>query len=119
MVRKMATEYGLRLKAARKHAEMTQVQASNATGIPQSTISTAEREGYGSGDTPIYAKVYNVDAHWLATGEGLMLANKDDTSDRLKAALATVAGLLRTIPEDQWGNALMDIAEVLQRGRNL
>lgn len=43
----------------------------------------------------------------------------DDMPDRLKAALATVAGLLRTIPEDQWGNALIDIAEVLQKGRRL
>lgn len=43
----------------------------------------------------------------------------DDMPERLKAALATVAGLLRSIPEDQWGNAVMDIAEVLQKGRRL
>ncbi len=41
----------------------------------------------------------------------------DDMPQRLKAALATVASLLRSIPEDQWGDALMDIAEVLQKGR--
>lgn len=52
---------------------MTQVEASKATGIPQSTISTAEREGHGSADTPVYAKAFGVDAHWLATGEGAML----------------------------------------------
>jgi len=68
----MATEYGARLRAARKHAGLTQVQAQKATGIPQSTISTAEREGHGSADTPVYAKAYGVDAHWLATGEGQM-----------------------------------------------
>ena len=68
----MATEYGKRLRAARKHAGMTQVEASKATGIPQSTISTAEREGHGSADTPVYAKTYGVDAIWLATGEGEM-----------------------------------------------
>jgi SOS-response transcriptional repressor LexA len=70
----MATEYGSRLKKARNHAGMTQMQASAKTGIPQSTISTAEREGHGSGDTPVYAKTYGVDAHWLATGEGEMLS---------------------------------------------
>lgn len=69
----MATEYGTRLKSARKHAGLTQVQASKASGIPQSTISTAEREGYGSADTPVFAKMYGVDSHWLATGEGEML----------------------------------------------
>lgn len=43
----------------------------------------------------------------------------DDMPERLKTALATVAGLLRSIPEDQLGNAVMDIAEVLQKGRRL
>jgi hypothetical protein len=43
----------------------------------------------------------------------------DDMPKRLKAALATVAGLLQSIPEDQLGSAVMDIAEVLQRGRHL
>lgn len=56
---------------------MTQMQASKATGIPQSTISTAEREGFGSPDTPVYARAYGVDAHWLATGEGEMLADQN------------------------------------------
>ena len=69
----MATEYGLRLRAARLHAKMTQVEASKASGIPQSTISTSERESHGSSETPVYAKLYGVDAHWLATGEGEML----------------------------------------------
>ena len=69
----MATEYGKRLKAARNHAKLTQKQAGDLTGIAQSTISTAENLGNGSADTPIYAKAYGVNAHWLATGEGSML----------------------------------------------
>lgn len=44
----MATEYGSRLAKARKHAKLTQMQLSAKTGIAQSTIFTAEREGYGS-----------------------------------------------------------------------
>jgi len=68
----MATEYGKRLRQARKHAGLNQTAAAKKTGIPQSTISTAERLGNGSGDTPIYAKAYGVSAHWLATGEGVM-----------------------------------------------
>lgn len=66
----MATDYGKRLREARKGAGLTQKQLSQITGIAQSTISTAEREGYGSGDTPIYAKVCGVNALWLANGEG-------------------------------------------------
>lgn len=68
----MATEYGNRLRIARKKAGLTQIELSKVTGIAQSTISTAEREGYGSGETPVYAKVCGVSALWLATGEGPM-----------------------------------------------
>lgn len=68
----MATEYGKRLKAARKHAKLTQIQLSEKTGIPQSTISTAENFGHGSADTTTYATACGVNSHWLATGEGEM-----------------------------------------------
>ena len=66
----MATEYGLRLREARKEAGLTQEALSKKTGIPQSTISTAEREGSGSGDTPLYADACGVSALWLANGVG-------------------------------------------------
>ena len=87
----MATEYGARLRTARKYAKLTQIQASKASGIPQSTISTAEREGYGSADTPVYAKTYGVDAHWLATGEGQMLpyGGKAEASNVIPAPIGT------------------------------
>lgn len=84
----MATEYGMRLRAARKHANLTQVKLSELTGIAQSTISTAEREGHGSSETPVYAKVCGVDAHWLATGKGQMLAT---TSLLAPSAVSNVA----------------------------
>ena len=68
----MATEFGKQLKDARNFAKMTQKDAEKETGIPQSTISTAEREGESSTETVTYARAYKVDAHWLATGEGQM-----------------------------------------------
>lgn len=66
----MATEYGRRLKQARTEAGLTQKELSSRTGIAQSTISTAEREGHGSADTPIYALACGVTALWLANGDG-------------------------------------------------
>jgi len=69
----MATEYGKRLKQARLHAGLNQVQLGKVTGISQSTISTAERLGNGSTDTAAYAKACGVSAHWLETGQGEML----------------------------------------------
>jgi transcriptional regulator with XRE-family HTH domain len=68
----MTTEYGQRLKKARKHAGYTQVQLDEKTKIAQSTISTAEREGSGSNDA-LYADVCKVNALWLSTGYGEML----------------------------------------------
>jgi SOS-response transcriptional repressor LexA len=76
----MATEYGSRLKKAREYAKLTQIEASKRTGIAQSTISTAERLGNGSSDTPVYAKAYGVSAHWLATGDGAMIKIESVTS---------------------------------------
>lgn len=64
----MATEYGKRLKKARKDAGLTQAELCKKTGIAQSTISTAEREGQGSNDV-LYALATGVDPLWLSTGE--------------------------------------------------
>ncbi len=86
----MATEYGKRLKAARLRAGMTQVKASVLSGIPQSSISTSERESHGSADTPVFAKLYGVDSHWLATGEGEMLPQqRTEASNVVPAPIGT------------------------------
>jgi SOS-response transcriptional repressor LexA len=69
----MATEYGTRLKTARNRLKLTQKQLEKLTGIPQSTISTAEKHGHGSTETTVYAVALKVDPHWLATGEGEMI----------------------------------------------
>ena len=41
----------------------------------------------------------------------------DDMPDRLKTALATIASQFLAIPEDRWGDALLDISAVLQKDR--
>lgn len=77
----MATEYGQRLRAARKYAGLTQEQLRDKTGIAQSTISSAERDGLGSAETPVYAKACGVSALWLATGEGEMVPTQATEAD--------------------------------------
>ena len=44
---------------------------------------------------------------------------QNDMPERLKAAIASVTGLLSSIPEDQLGAAVLDIATVLQKGHRL
>lgn len=76
----MATDYGKRLKLARKNAGLTQAGLKKITGIPQSTISSAEIGGSGSSDTPVFAAALSVNALWLATGEGPMEPVKAQTA---------------------------------------
>ena len=85
----MATEYGKRLRALRLEAKLTQNELSEITGIPQSTISTAEREGNGSADTPVYAKVFGVNALWLAKCEGDKYSTSQLTTNGIPAKFGT------------------------------
>jgi transcriptional regulator with XRE-family HTH domain len=87
----MATSYGNRLRQARKHADLTQEELSKKTGIPQSTISTAERMGNGSAETVTYAMACGVNPAWLATGEGeMLLAGSPVAHDDDLSALRTI-----------------------------
>lgn len=75
MADRSRTEYAVRLRAARKHAGLTQHQLAAAVGMPQSTLSEAETTGQSSAYTPQLAKKCGVDAEWLATGEGQMVSS--------------------------------------------
>lgn len=68
----MTTEFGRRLKAARKKAGLTQKQLAPLAEMSQSNLSELETIAHGSSKTPQLARVCGVNAHWLATGEGDM-----------------------------------------------
>lgn len=82
----MATEYGKRLKKAMAHAKLNQKGLIAATGLKQSTVSSAMNRSVGSSDTPAYAAACGVSALWLATGDGEMLPIYADMS-------ATIGGI--------------------------
>jgi transcriptional regulator with XRE-family HTH domain len=63
------TEFGRRLLAARLQSKLTQVQAAEAVGIKQGTLSELERSGQSSALLPQLAHLYGADPYWLATGE--------------------------------------------------
>ena len=56
----MNTEFGQRLKQARKAAALTQAQLAKKVGIGQSTIAELEKIGSGSSHTPAIAAILNV-----------------------------------------------------------
>lgn len=74
--------YSQRLKAARKHAKLTQAELSKAVGITQTSISDLER-GKSASSTfgASIARICGVSALWLETGEGSMTAEAHDSAD--------------------------------------
>jgi transcriptional regulator with XRE-family HTH domain len=79
---------GKRLRELRKALKLTQPQIAQATGVPQSTLSGIER---GETKDPIssvllkLAAFYEVEPHWIQTGEGPRhaVASKDDAETEL------------------------------------
>lgn len=69
---RMPTDFGKRVKDARRHAKLNQRQLAAAVGVSQSNISQIESSAYESAFTVQIAIACEVDAVWLATGEGDM-----------------------------------------------
>lgn len=67
---KERSPYGGRLLDARKAAGLTQAELAKKAGCPLSTIAEAETTGAGSTYTAQLAHALNVNALWLATGDG-------------------------------------------------
>lgn len=73
----MTTEFKDRLKSARKHARMTQIELAKAVGTSQGSISDLEAgRNKTSTNTVKMAQILGVNPDWLATGQGSMLATK-------------------------------------------
>jgi SOS-response transcriptional repressor LexA len=69
----MSTEFGKRVRAARKLARLSQVALARAVGLTQGTISEMETLAHSSTATAQIAETCGVSAHWLATGDGEMV----------------------------------------------
>lgn len=69
----MTTEFKDRLKSARKHARMTQIELAKAVGTSQGSISDLEAgRNKTSTNTVKMAQILGVNPDWLATGQGSM-----------------------------------------------
>ena len=72
----MATDFGKRIRAARRHAGLSQAALAQAVGMSQPSMSEAENTAHSSQFTAQIARACGVDGHWLATGAGEMLDTK-------------------------------------------
>lgn len=72
----MKSEFGQRLREARRHAKLTQVQLAKLVGMVQASVSDLESCGKGSTYTPAIAEACGVSVQWLAYGKGEMRENE-------------------------------------------
>jgi len=68
----MSTDFGKRIKQARKHAKLTQVALAEKIQLAQASLSHLENSGFASAHTVQIAAACEVNPRWLATGEGEM-----------------------------------------------
>lgn len=101
-----------RLKAARQHAQLTQAQLAEATGIAQPTISYLENSNAtGSEFTARFARVCGVSCDWLADELGAMVPIVYSTSDpKMIAALR----VMEPMPEFAKDAAVKSVTEIAQ-----
>ena len=109
-----------RARRARKYAELTQVQASEVSGVKQSDISKIERgETLRSVGLLALARAYGVNPDWLDTGCGEMLLSGAPAvavstpalrEPTLEQTLDVLANALETLPEA----ARLEAAPLLQ-----
>lgn len=94
-------EYKDRIKAARKHARLTQAALADAVGIKQASVSELETgKSQSSTFGASIAKICGVDAVWLETGKGSMLpsvgggmeSNVEGGPIKIKTGLVPVVG---------------------------
>lgn len=105
-------EFSERLKAARLHAQLTQAQLAEATGVAQPTISYLENStATGSEFTARFARICGVSCDWLADEIGVMVPVVYSTSDpKLVAALR----VMEPMPEFAKDAAVKSVAEIAQ-----
>lgn len=72
----------MRIKAVRKSVGMSQRAFGESLGASRDIISNIEQGRQAINDTLVrlICKVYNINEHWLRTGEGEMLCNTSDES---------------------------------------
>jgi len=115
------TDFGKRLRDARKAAQLSQVQLGQLAGLSQSNVAELESVGQGSAAVTRLAAALKVDAHWLATGEGQKEPLMCPLSPDLASAIARLpADHLRRLeaqlrvqldveaPEGERGNARLN-----------
>lgn len=110
-----ATTLAERVKLARAHARLTQVQLARKTGIKQPTISDLERgEQTKSAYTTQIAHACGVSPLWLATGRGDMDATEADEEMPLSDDEVRLLGMFRSLPQDFQQHVMANAVQIFE-----
>ncbi len=109
---------GKRLKAARKSKGFTQQELEKLSGVSQQLISKIESEKIES-TTEVFnlAEVLDVNAKWLATGNGEMSGESRVVSSEHSREDLNILKMLGMITSEQKKDALADIQEFIRRNQ--
>ena len=106
----MKNTFGQRVRAERKRLKLTQTDLAKQIGMSQGNLSDIENDAVPTSTfTPALAKIFRVNAHWLATGLGARDSNDDEPVMARKAPSPPSHNLSAT-------KALFDLARELERG---
>jgi len=98
----LAMEFKDRIKIARKHAKLTQLQLAERVALDQTSISNLERgKSHGSNFTAQIAAACRVSAIWLAEGKGEMSAGSS-TGEPANVSLPDQPDLMYRYPVISW-----------------
>ena len=110
-----ATTLAERMKLARAHARLTQVQLARKTGIKQPTISDLERgEQTKSAYTTQIAHACGVSPLWLATGRGDMGATEVEEEMLLSDDEVRLLGMFRGLPQDFQHHIMTNAVQIFE-----
>ena len=100
---------GERIRAARKHAQLTQVQLAGRVGITQQVLARLERDGASSTKAlALIAVECCVSPRWLATGEGEMLDATPDMPAPIQLTQRELALIANYRAGDDSARALLE-----------
>lgn len=110
-VHSMDTTLSDRLKKARKHAGLTQVQLAEKSGTTQQTISNIERGIQdGSGELVSIAIACGVRAEWLEQKHGSMILAYSTTDPRMGNTMK----VLESLPPDAQAYFIQNVDETAE-----
>lgn len=112
---KATTTLAERMKLARAHAQLTQVQLARKTGIKQPTISDLESgKQKKSAYTTQIAHACGVSPFWLATGRGDMGATEDEEEMPLSDDEVRLLGMFRGLPQDFQHHIITNAVQIFE-----